>query len=148
MLTPVGITGAPRVVTNIVLAPYRYIRGGVPLMLNGLFLALRSLLLPTVRLPALLAINGLPNETDAIKQIFDWERDRMLTLARGLGGSAVAVVVALIGANLGGHVHGHAWVIDLSAAWLGLLLLWAAVIFVRLRRLPEQYADILSLFAG
>ena len=56
----------------------------------------RSLFVPTVSAVAVSDLIGLSNADDAVKQLYDWERDRLFTLAKGLGGAAVGVVITLL----------------------------------------------------
>ena len=104
----------------------------------------RSLFVPTVSVVAICELVGLGQAEDAAKQLYDWERDRLFTLAKGLGGAAVGVVTTLLIDAVRDEPS------DRLAAWLAaalavMLLLWAGFILSGLRRLAEEYPIVLAL---
>ncbi|MEP7089142.1 MAG: hypothetical protein ABI776_03455 [Nocardioidaceae bacterium] len=76
-----------------------------------------------------------------VLQLYTWERERLLTLAKGVGGAAVTVLAALIADATQGSVDSPSvWVVYLAGALVALLLVWGAFILSGLRRLAEQYS--------
>lgn len=100
---------------------------------------LRSLFVPSVAVTALWDARG-QNSSETIHQLFDWERDRLFTLAKGLAAAAVAALTVLLTATFENKLDTQGWIIELAASLVGLLLIWAAFILTGLRRLGEQYA--------
>jgi hypothetical protein len=109
-------------------------------LLNRLSRRLAALFVPSVAVNALLDLQGRDDAADAIKQLFDWERDRLFTLAKGLAASSIAVLTTLIVDTIESKPEGTGWTIWLSSALVALLLGWAGFILTGLRRLAEQYA--------
>lgn len=108
---------------------------------------LQSFFVPTISAVAVADLIGLPNAGEAVKQLYDWERDRLFTLAKGLGGAAVAVLTTILVETAKGTrttVTGD-W---LASACVILLLLWAGFILSGLRRLAEEYPIALMLVTG
>ena len=60
----------------------------------------RALLLPGVSVSAVIRAKNGPAPEEALTQLFDWERDRLLGLAKGLGAAAVTTLIALAGVAL------------------------------------------------
>jgi hypothetical protein len=104
----------------------------------------RSLFVPTVSVVAVADLIGLPNADDAVKQLYDWERDRLFTLAKGLGGAAVGVVVTLL-VDLVEKKSTDTLAVWMAAAFVVMLLLWAGFILTGLRRLAEEYPVAMKL---
>jgi hypothetical protein len=105
---------------------------------------LRSLFVPTVSVVAISDLIGLANDEDAAKQLYDWERDRLFTLAKGLGAASVGVVTTLLVDAAEKKPTGAAGV-WLAAVFAVLLLVWAGFILTGLRRLAEEYPVALTL---
>lgn len=87
---------------------------------------------------------GLSNTDDAVKQLYDWERDRLFTLAKGLGGAAVGVVVTLL-VDAVEEKSTDSLAVWMAAAFAVMLLLWGGFILTGLRRLAEEYPVALKL---
>ena len=104
----------------------------------------RSLFVPTVSVVAVCDLIGLDDADDAVKELYDWERDRLFTLAKGLGAAAVGVATTLLvdAAEKKHAVAGGVWA---AAALVVMLLLWAAFILSGLRRLAEEYPVALTI---
>jgi hypothetical protein len=85
----------------------------------------RSLFVPTVSAVAVADLTGLSNADDAVKQLYDWERDRLFTLAKGLGGAAVGVVVTLL-VDAVEEKSTDSLAVWMAAAFAVMLLLWGA----------------------
>jgi hypothetical protein len=104
----------------------------------------RSLFVPTVSVVAVCDLIGLDDAEDAAKQLYDWERDRLFTLAKGLGAASVGVVTTLLIDAAESKVTSTtlAW---LASALVAMLLLWAGFILTGLRRLAEEYPVALTL---
>src|SRR5436190_12360844 len=108
---------------------------------------LRSLFVPTVSVVAISDLIGLANNEDAARQLYDWERDRLFTLAKGLGAASIGVVTTLLvdAAEKTGVDKPAVW---LAAALAAMLLLWAGFILTGLRRLAEEFPVALMLLHG
>jgi hypothetical protein len=104
----------------------------------------RSLFVPTVSAVAVSDLTGLSNADDAVKQLYDWERDRLFTLAKGLGGAAVGVVVTLL-VDAVEKKSTDSLAVWMAAAFAVMLLLWGGFILTGLRRLAEEYPVALKL---
>jgi len=98
----------------------------------------RALFVPTVSVVAVSDLDGLDGADDAVKQLYDWERDRLFTLAKGLGAAAVGVITTLL-VDAAEAKHTAAVAVWLAAVLALLLLLWAGFILTGLRRLAEEY---------
>ncbi|MGC1208934.1 MAG: hypothetical protein WA880_13345 [Ornithinimicrobium sp.] len=105
----------------------------------------RTLLFPTVSVLAVLRAGVGPAPEEAVAQLFEWERDRLLGLAKGLGATAASALLALAGVALEGGKELEVVVAVLLVIFAGLLLGWAAVILVSLQRLPDNFAVARSL---
>jgi hypothetical protein len=114
---------------------------------NRLWMRLRSLFVPSVSIVALLDLVGKAGAADAVKQLYDWERDRLFTLSKGLAAAGVGVLTTLVIDAIENKVSAPVFWIYLSAVLVGMLMVWAAFILTGLRRLSEQYALALRLFA-
>jgi hypothetical protein len=104
----------------------------------------RSLFVPTVSVVAVCDLIGLANADDAAKQLFDWERDRLFTLAKGLGAASVGVVTTLL-VDAAEKKPADALAVWMTGVLAVMLLLWAAFILTGLRRLAEEYPVALTL---
>jgi hypothetical protein len=104
----------------------------------------RSLFVPTVSVVAVADLFDLANGDEAVRQLYDWERDRLFTLAKGLGAAAVGVVTTLLvdAAETKSTNSPSVW---LAAAFAIMLLLWGGFILTGLRRLAEEYPVALKL---
>ena len=72
---------------------------------------------------------------DAVQQLFDWERARLLGLAKGLAGAVATVATALIVDAIESKASASAWLVVLAAVLLVELLAWSGFIVTGLRRL-------------
>ena len=104
----------------------------------------RSLFVPTVSAVAISDLIGLSSADDAVKQLYDWERDRLFTLAKGLGAAAVGVATTLLIDAVEKKSTGTL-AVWLAAALAVMLLLWAGFILTGLRRLAEEYPVAIKL---
>jgi hypothetical protein len=104
----------------------------------------RSLFVPTVSAVVVSDLIGLSNADDTVKQLYDWERDRLFTLAKGLGGAAVGVVVTLL-VDAVEEKSTDTLAVWMAAAFAVMLLLWGGFILTGLRRLAEEYPVALKL---
>lgn len=110
-------------------------------VLNRWWLRLQSLFVPSVSLRTLLLAKSLPEPQAVVLQLYTWERERLLMLAKGVGGGAVTVLAALIADATQGSVDSpNVWAVYLAGALVALLLVWGAFILSGLRRLAEQYS--------
>lgn len=115
--------------------------------LDQLWSRLRALFVPSVSAWAMLELIGREDAADSIKQLFEWERDRLFTLAKGLGAAAAGVLTTLVAASFDEQATGTAITVSLSAVLVALLLTWAGFLLTGLRRLADQYAFALAMFA-
>jgi hypothetical protein len=99
---------------------------------------LRSLFVPTVSVVAISELIGDEKAEEAAGQLYDWERDRLFTLAKGLGAAAIGVVTTLL-VDAAEKKHTDAVAVWLAAGFAMLLLLWGGFILTGLRRLAEEY---------
>jgi hypothetical protein len=104
----------------------------------------RSLFVPTVSVVAVADLMGLPDADAAVKQLYDWERDRLFTLAKGLGAAAVGVVTTLLVDAVEKKSTGTL-AVWMAAALAIMLLVWAGFILTGLRRLAEEYPVAMKL---
>jgi hypothetical protein len=105
------------------------------------WMRLRPLFAPVVPLSAVLALADADTEVSsaAVLQLYTWERERILTLAKGIGGSAITVLVTLIAAAIQGKIAINLIVQILAIGLVIMLLLWAGLLLAGLRRLTEEY---------
>jgi hypothetical protein len=115
--------------------------------LNQLWKLLGSLFIPSITLVTILEARASADPAAAVLQLFTWERDRLLTLAKGMGGSAITVLAALISAAVEGKPLSNGDVIDTSFLIVGLLA-WGGFVLAELRRLAEQYPVALEIATG
>jgi hypothetical protein len=116
-----------------------------PDFLDRLWARLRSLFIPSVSVAAILSSHAAADPDGAIANLYTWERDRLLTLAKGMAAAAVTVLTGLIAAAVEGNVKAAPVIIYLAAALVALLLAWGAFILTGLRRLAEEYALAIEL---
>jgi hypothetical protein len=89
------------------------------------------------------AIESAASDADPyaiILQLYTWERDRLLTLAKGAAGAAITVLTGLIASAIEGKVEAGPIVVFASAALVAELLFWGGFLLTGLHRLAEQYA--------
>jgi hypothetical protein len=113
--------------------------------IDRLWARLRSLFIPSVSVAAILYTIYATSPDDAIEQMYDWERDRLLGLAKGAAAAAVTVLTSLIASAVEGKVTAEPVIIYLAAALVAVLLAWGAFILTGLRRLAEEYALALEI---
>lgn len=111
-----------------------------PTSVDRLWGRLRSLFVPSVSVAAILNTIYASSPDDAVERLYNWERDRLLSLAKGAAAAAVTVLTSLIASAVEGKVTASPAVIYLAAALVGVLLAWGAFILTGLRRLAEEYA--------
>ena len=104
----------------------------------------RSLLLPAVSIAAILSASVASDPAAAILQLYSWERDRLLTLAKGAGGAAITVLAGFISATVTGHVVINSIPFASAAVLVVGLLVWGGFLLVGLRRLAEEYTAALE----
>lgn len=109
------------------------------------WLRLESLFVPSVSLLAVLIARAAPDSEAVVLQLFAWERERLLSLAKGIGAAAAGVLASLIADATTGEASGPAVVQYLAGALVALLLIWAGFVLTGLRRLAEQYAIALQV---
>jgi Flp pilus assembly protein TadB len=112
--------------------------------LERLAARVRSLFVPTVSAVAISDLVGTENAADSLKQLFDWERDRLFTLSKGLGAAAIGVVTTLLVETAKGTNTTTLGDV-LAAVFALLLLLWGAFILTGLRRLADEFPAALKL---
>lgn len=113
--------------------------------LDRLWMNLRSLVVPAVAVWSVLLAAGTDKPEEVVLQLYAWERDRLMTLAKGIAGAAVTVGAALIASAIEGKITVSGDYIILAAVFLGELLVWAGAILIGLRRLAEEYPLALGL---
>jgi hypothetical protein len=109
-----------------------------------------ALVVPRVPISALADASLLDNAEPIVTKLYEWERDRLMTLAKGTGGAAVSTAALIVTASIT-RVKDSTLVapiaIGLSLLIL-LLLLWAAVILIGLRRHSEELSAALAIVQG
>jgi hypothetical protein len=108
----------------------------------------RALFVPAVSLVAVSDLIGLPDADDQVKELYDWERDRLFTLAKGLGAASVGVITTLLVYTAEGKKPAAQSAVWLAAALVAMLLVWGGFILTGLRRLAEEYPVALMLLHG
>jgi hypothetical protein len=114
-------------------------------VLDRIWMRLRALFVPSVSLTAVLAATAAADPAASILQLYSWERDRLLTLAKGAAGAAIIVLTALIASAIEGKVVTSQTVLFLAAALVAGLLFWGGFLLSGLRRLAEEYIGALDL---
>lgn len=107
----------------------------------------RSLFVPTVSVVAVCDLIGTSDAEAAAQALYDWERDRLFTLAKGLGAAAIGVVTTLL-VDAAEAKHTNSDAVWAAAAFAVILLLWGGFILTGLRRLAEEYPVALALIRG
>ena len=105
---------------------------------------LRALFVPSVSLDAILGIVDISDYAAAILQLYSWERDRLLALAKGAAGAAITVLTGLIAAAIEGTPSFSVVPFFLAATLIVLLLIWGGFLLTGLRRLAQEYAAALN----
>jgi hypothetical protein len=110
---------------------------------------LRSLFVPSISVASVFQLMGVDNykRNEAVLQLFTWERDRLLTLAKGLAGAAVTVLTGLVVGSLEESVTAPGFVVVLAALLVAELLCWSGFIVTDLHRLAGQYPVALDMVA-
>jgi hypothetical protein len=106
-----------------------------------------ALVVPRVPISALADASLLDDTEAVVTQLYDWERDRLMTLAKGTGGAAVSTAALIVTASIT-NVQGSKldWPIAIGVTVLVMgLLLWAGVILIGLRTHSEELAAALAL---
>jgi Leucine-rich repeat (LRR) protein len=114
-------------------------------LLDRVWARSRSLLVPSVSLSAVLAAADTTDPAAAILQLYTWERDRLLTLAKGTAGAAFTVLTALIAVVFGSKTDASGIALSLAAALVVMFLFWGGFLLAGLGRLAEEYATALDL---
>ena len=96
---------------------------------------------------AMLAESGTTEGADAIKQVYDWHRDFSKTIGLSLLGAALSLLAALSAAILKAEVK-----VDSVETWVAtgataIVIVVAAVSWLRSARLEREYLFAISLFA-
>jgi hypothetical protein len=116
-----------------------------PPLLDRMWMRLRSLFVPSVTIESVQNAVSADKVDEAVLQLYTWERDRLLTLAKGLGGAAVTVLTGLIASAIKGEVTGRGVIVAFAALLVAELLGWGAFVLTGLHRLAEQYPVALGL---
>lgn len=115
-------------------------------LLDRFWIVLRSWFLPSVPVWAVLIAATTGDSAEAaVLQLYEWERDRLLTLAKGAGGAAVTVLAGLLATGFGGKTGVNSVTFFVAAPLVGILLLWGGFVLAGLRSLAEQYPVALEL---
>ena len=109
-------------------------------LLDRAWMTLHSLFGPSVSLAAVLAATDMSDPAAAVLQLYNWERDRLLTLAKGTAGAAITVLAGLIVTAVGGKIRASDTALFLAATLVAALLFWSGFLLTGLRRLAEEYA--------
>jgi hypothetical protein len=109
-------------------------------ILNRAWRRLRSLFVPAVSLDAIKSARGDVDPCAVVLQLYIWERDRLLTLAKGAAGAAITVLTGLIASAIEGKVKAGSLVVFAAALLVAELLFWGGFLLTGLHRLAEQYA--------
>ena|SRR5258708_2587184 len=112
---------------------------------DRLWMRLRSLFVASVAIQAILDARVTENPADIIFQLYTWERDRLLTLAKGSAGAAVTVLTGLIASAVEAHTAVNQFALYSAAVLVVELLAWGGFLLAGLRRLAEQYTLALDL---
>jgi len=113
--------------------------------LEALYVLLRSFVYPAVAVSAVLQTRGTDKPEEAVLQLYSWERDRLMGLAKGLAAAAVTVLATLIGASFDNSSTVSTSDFNLVAAFIAELLIWAGLILRGLQQLSEEYPTALRL---
>jgi hypothetical protein len=113
--------------------------------LDRMWMRLRSLYTPSVSLAAVLNARTAKDSAAAVLQLYNWERDRLMTLAKGAAGAAITVLTGVIAASIEGKIKTNHTVLFSAVALIAALLFWGGFLLVGLRRLAEEYTMALDL---
>ena len=108
-------------------------------LLDRTWMIVQSLFVPTVPVAAVLAAAAAEDAENAVLQLYQWERDRLLTLAKGAGAAAVTVLAGLIATGFGGKTGVTSITLLVAAPLVVILLFWAGFLLAGLRGLADQY---------
>jgi hypothetical protein len=98
-----------------------------------------------VSLAAVLDAAEANDSAAVVLQLYTWERDRLLTLAKGAAGAAITVLIGLIATAIEGKVVTHPIVLYVDAALVVATLSWSGFLLTGLRRLAEEYTTAVDL---
>jgi hypothetical protein len=104
----------------------------------------RSLFVPSVSAAAICDLIGTADAESAAQALYNWERDRLFTLAKGLGAAAIGVLTTLL-VDAAEAKNTDTRAVWAAAALAAMLLLWGGFILTGLRRLAEEYPVALLL---
>jgi hypothetical protein len=93
---------------------------------------------------ALVSAARSSDPAEAILQLYTWERERLLALAKGVAGAAVTVLAGLISATVEYKIIRSIVAFPVGILMV-MLLAWSGYLVTRLRRLAEQYTEVLRL---
>jgi len=108
---------------------------------------MKPLFIPSVTVAAIEEIRDLGDRPSVVLQLFTWERDRLLTLAKGMGGAAVTVLTGLIAAAATGQPSSRN-IIFFASGFFFELLVWGGWLLVKLHLFAEQYPAALRRVRG
>jgi|SRR6266498_3082665 len=111
---------------------------------------LSALVVPRVTVSALADASLLDDADSVVTKLYEWERDRLMILAKGTGGTAVSTAALLVAASVT-EVKDSTLVVPVAiglSLLVAVLLLWAAVILIGLRRHSEELSAALAMVQG
>ncbi len=111
---------------------------------------LSALVVPRVTVSALADASLLDDADSVVTKLYEWERDRLMILAKGTGGAAVSTAALLVAASVT-EVKDSTLVVPVAiglSLLVAVLLLWAAVILIGLRRHSEELSAALAMVQG
>jgi hypothetical protein len=107
--------------------------------LNRTVRTIRTFAWPAVPTRGVLKLAAAADD-DAVSRIFDWERERVATLSKGLAGTATAVAVAAFAAAFQDKTFDSPTTIWWIVLAIAVMLTWSAVLAVGVQSLGDQYA--------
>jgi hypothetical protein len=102
---------------------------------------------PAIPAAALLRAISVRDE-DAVARIFDWERERLATLSKGLAGTASAVALAAFGAAFNDKTFDAGDTVTWVVLAVALMLAWATVLAFGVQSLSDQYSSAVVAVRG
>ena len=114
-------------------------------LLDRAWMRFRPFFAPSVPLAAVYDVSDSSDPAAAVLKLYDWERDRLLTLAKGTAGAAITVLAALIATVIGGKARASDIVLFPAVTLVVALLLWGGFLLIGLNRLTEEYTIALRL---
>ncbi|HEY2129105.1 MAG TPA: hypothetical protein VGH77_18150 [Streptosporangiaceae bacterium] len=108
-------------------------------LLDRIWMVLQSLFMPTVPIASILVAASAEDPADTVLQLYQWERNRLLTLAKGAGGAAATVIAGLIATGFARKAGVNSITLFVVAPLVAILLLWAGFLLTGLRGLADQY---------